>query len=349
MTNSSNLGALMKTKLISLHCFLLLTSVGCAAPAFQVTFRIVDEFDRPMDRVSVGVATFERAEMKFGEGTGEDIYKNMDGFTDTNGIVSFAATSPRSYVRYVVRPKDGYYSNGGGNAYSFKNAVGDRWQPWNPNIEVVLRPILNPVPMYAKRTGNLVIPEIGKSFGYDLAIGDWVVPFGKGVKSDLIFHLDREPDRIVKTADYYKRDVKLFDATLTVSFSDLNDGIQAIPVNPQWAGSEFNTPRSAPEDAYEPQFTKRLYRETAEMPIVETPKGGLGYFYRVRTQKQDGKIVNALYGKISDINLDVINSKTAIISFTYYLNPEANSRNMEFNPRQNVFKNLKESEKVSTP
>jgi hypothetical protein len=81
------------------------------------------------------------------------------------------------------------------------------------------------------------------------------------------------------------------------------------------------------------------------LPVEER----LGYFYRVRAVKQDGKIVSARYGKMGNINFDVINSPTAIINFTYYLNPEPNSRNMEFDPKRDLFKNLKDSEQVSAP
>ena len=83
---------------------------------------------------------------------------------------------------------------------------------------------------------------------------------------------------------------------------------------------------------------------------MKEPKAGQKYFFRVRTKKDDqGKIVSALYGKIyGDINFDFFSPKT-IVAFTYYLNPELNSRNMEFDPKQNLFKNLPSLEQVSAP
>jgi len=58
----------------------------------------------------------------------------------------------------------------------------------------------------------------------------------------------------------------------------------------------------------------------------------------------DGKVHKALYGKIhGEIRFDVINSKTAIIIFTYYLNPDG-TRNLEFDQKRNLFQNLKSRE-----
>ena len=55
-------------------------------------------------------------------------------------------------------------------------------------------------------------------------------------------------------------------------------------------------------------------------------------------------------GKIhGGIGYDIFHNSTALVSFTYYLNPEPNSRNMEFNTKSNLFKNLSSLEQVSAP
>jgi hypothetical protein len=336
----------MKTKKLFLVGYLsILTLIGYSQE-LQITFKVINEAGKPMPNVTLRAATFER--WKSGEGFGEDIYKQLTAVTDLKGMATIESSGHHPDVSWSVAPVSGYYRGGGGR-YWFKSIEAEKWQPWNPMVEVVLRPILNPIPMYAKRTGNLTLPQVGKSIGYDLMIGDWAMPYGKGLKSDLIFRLERKPDRTVKTADYYKRDVKLFDATLTVSFSNPDDGIQAISTNNEYIGCEFDIPRSAPEDGYATNLTERTYRESADQQIVLPVEERLGYFYRVRAVKQDGKIVSARYGKMGNINFDVINSPTAIINFTYYLNPEPNSRNMEFDPKRDLFKNLKDSEQVSAP
>jgi hypothetical protein len=73
----------------------------------------------------------------------------------------------------------------------------------------------------------------------------------------------------------------------------------------------------------------------------------MNYFFRVRTiLDKDGNIESALYGKIhGDFQLDHHGN----IGFTYYLNPTPNDRNVEFDPKQNLFKNLPSSEQVRQP
>jgi hypothetical protein len=150
--------------------------------------------------------------------------------------------------------------------------------------------------------------------------------------------LERKPDQTVKSGGPYNRDTKLFDATLTLSFSNEDDGIQSVLTDPN-NGSELRLPRYSPADGYQPQLVKRTYLESADKSIVSGTREDQNYFFRVRTVKQNGKIVSALYGKIlDDVSMDVINSPTAIVMFTYYLNPAPNSRNMEFDPAKNLFK-----------
>jgi hypothetical protein len=332
----------MKTTIIILAALLVgaFASHALEWPEAKITFHVTDESGKSLANVPVETIVFDQSKPPA-------TYKVVTSITDIQGLAVVNTPNISKEYSYAARNISGYYSSGG--LYKFDTSTNGQWLPWNPTVEIKLRPILHPVPMYAKKTGNLVIPETGKSAGYDLMVGDWIAPYGKGFKSDLIFTLDRKPDKIVKTADYYKRDVKLFDATLTVSFSNPDDGIQAIPVNNEYIGSEFSIPRYAPEVGYESELVEHTYRESADKPIVTPFKEKLGYFYRIRTVIQDGKIVSAHYGKMSGINFDVINSPTAIINFTYYLNPEPNSRNMEFDPKQNLFKNMPPLERVSAP
>ena len=63
-----------------------------------------------------------------------------------------------------------------------------------------------------------------------------------------------------------------------------------------------------------------------------------------------GKVVSALYGKIDrDFRFDIFNSKTAALLFTYYLNPNANDRNMEFDPKRNLLTGLPDTQRPTSP
>ena len=75
------------------------------------------------------------------------------------------------------------------------------------------------------------------------------------------------------------------------------------------------------------------------------------FFLRVRTELNEHKRVKrAFYGKlVGPIIVDVHDTKTAMLRFTYYLNPTSLDRNMEFDPKQNLFKNLSSMEQVNEP
>jgi hypothetical protein len=49
--------------------------------------------------------------------------------------------------------------------------------------------------------------------------------------------------------------------------------------------------------------------------------------------------LSANYGKIYG----------AFMNFTYYLNPTRNDRNVQFDPKRNLFTNLKDDERVTAP
>ena len=170
--------------------------------------------------------------------------------------------------------------------------------------------------MYAQHA-RISLPFSNEFIGFDLTAFDWVAPHGKGKHSDFVFKLDRP---FVSKTDY--------QANLVIIFSHDGDGIQSVYADPLH-GSALRLPYNAPQDGYEP----RWYRQS-----TATTRKDQNYFFRVRTVKVDGKIVGALYGKIhGDIQFDVINSNTAMVQFTYYLNPDG-TQNMEYDLKRNLFR-----------
>ena len=74
------------------------------------------------------------------------------------------------------------------------------------------------------------------------------------------------------------------------------------------------------------------------------------YFFRVRTVKQNDRIVSALYGKIKEgFQLAPSNSKTCKVKLAYYLNPTSLDRNMEWDPQRNLLKGLSYEETPRDP
>lgn len=289
----------------------------------KITIKVVSEDGTPVDGARVGIG-FDDVRSKSKE-------NSVIGFTDDEGLFSGSETTTSGYLAFNVT-KEGYYKTTGDYQFKGKNAFG--WEPWNPVLKVILRKIENPVPMYA-RQAKIELPVSGKDVGFDLVEYDWVVPFGKGKNSDFIFNLRRN-----FTAWNEQ------DCELKLKFDDLYNGIQ-LREEDRGIGSAFKLNRYAPDSNYKNEL--KLFINAHNGVWKSNVKNTDNYYFRVRSQKKDGKFYQAIYGKISGhLNFSPINSKTAIIVFNYYLNPDY-TRNLEFDPKRNLFGNLPDMERVTEP
>jgi len=170
----------------------------------------------------------------------------------------------------------GYYGNGG--EYQFTNVVGGKCQPWNPTVNVVIKPILDPIAMYACNVGllgaGIVIPAKNSPVGFDLEANDWVVPYGKGTISDLIFKVTEK----VPFVNYHQP----FDITWTLSFSNKGDGIKLIKPS-EATGGTFPLPRYAPESGYKTNLDCKIATYADGTGLDPQINAVTGYFFRVRT------------------------------------------------------------------
>ncbi len=301
----------------------LLSSTACGVnlPTAKVTLKVVDEDGLPIKGAK---ASFTIEGLK-------TVNKTIGSLTDKDGIFAVSEDST-GYVWYGV-DIDGWYKSHG--EYRFTKQESGKWQPWNPEIKVVMRKIKKPVPMYARNTGNvkpdIEIPIINKEVGFDLMECDWVVPYGKGRHADFIFRLEKT---------FKSRDD--FHSKLFVTFPNKFDGIQVVKENLK-GGSMFKLPRYAPEDGYLRIITHSKVGKGMGAP-TDDYGADTNYIFRVRSEEKDGKLMRAMYGKINgEIRFDPMNSKTAYIIFKYFLNPDY-TRNLEFG--DNLFKNLKSTEQV---
>lgn len=308
------------------------------AQELKITFRVVDDFGKLVAGASVKLFSYQATNLKLGDGFGEDVYKETTGITDTNGMVTLEVSSVHSDIKYGIAPYPGYYYNEPSD-YQFTQSQNGKWQPWNPVVRLVFRPIVTPVPMYAQKV-KTHIAKSAQKYGYDLVIGDWVSPTGKGQNADLFFELTG-----------YANNVKDYDSTLTVSFANLLDGIQ--PFDPI-TGSAFRSPREAPQGGYQNKLKLRRVRKPGQWSPdwIDDTSGETNYFFRVRTVLDEyGKINSALYGKIyGGFKFFGASTNGSFLSIpAYYLNPESNSRNMEFDSRRNLIKPQRSQNQVNAP
>lgn len=311
----------------------------------QITFRVITDEGKPVAGVDVTASTFLRWQP--GEGFGRDIYEDTKARTDKDGLAVVRFDSERGDCGYGIYNVSGYYSTRS-LQYQFSNVKNARWEPWSPVVDLVLKPILNPIPLYGRKVGELTapltLPSLGKPCGFDLIGGDWVKPYGKGLRSDLIFTLHEiKPVKDIMQA---------FEYRLEITFSNEGDGLQSVlvPLLPH-EGSDLRLPRYAPASGYEAKLVKQIGRPADGEPMYPSTREDQNYFVRVRTVLDEkGNIKSALYGKIlGDISCFVGSSSTGLLRFAYCLNPTSLDRNLEFDPKKNLFGDLNLSLRVSKP
>jgi hypothetical protein len=301
-------------------------AAGCAIaqtiapkePAWKATVTVLDEANHPVVNSEVEMSYYITPP------PGQTVAGgSVRGLTDTNGVCQLSHDNTGSIGLGFRATKTGYYPASASHEFAdFKQQDPTKW---NPSVTLLLKKIGKPIPMYAK-SPNLGMPVFDKPVGYDLMIGDWVAPFGKGISQDILFTAHRER-RAEDDADY----------RLVVSFPNLGDGIQEFSVSD--TTSALKSPSEAPEDGYKSEWIQTTTRRPHQ-PMDSNRDRNRNYFFRVRTvQDENKKIRSALYGKIYG----------DFLQFSYYLNPTPNSRNVEFDPTKNLMKNLGPAEGISQP
>lgn len=190
------------------------------------------------------------------------------------------------------------------------------------------------------------IPVLDRFVGFDLEANDWVVPHGLGLHRDFLFKV-----AIKRAVSYQDHDV-----TLTLKFSNPGDGL--IKYNPDISKGQsmLRFPHNAPVTGYESEYVKRYQHMPDEIkyPGAGNPEFETNYFFRVRTElDKEGNVIGGLYGKIhGQIKLSNFFDDTDVkanISFNYYLNPNNNDTNIEYDPEKNIFKGVPDRKKVGEP
>lgn len=289
-------------------------------PEAKLTIKVVDEDNQPLPEMPVHVWLSESA--------------IRDGQSDSNGVFVAEGTCTIKDIPISI-VKQGYYDSR--LTYSYPNYVSvkyHKWQPWNPVVTAMVRRVVNPIPMYAKKV-ETIIPLLDQFIGYDLMSGDWIAPYGAGKVADLNFRIRK---RVAAFLD--------FDGSLDLAVTNVVDGLQESSLS-LFMPSGFRLLRQAPSEDY--VVTKLQWFNSSTNFIKYN--ADQSYYVRIRSEtNESGQVISAMYGKIrSYIGFGVRGNNTGTIQFTYYLNPTPNDRNLEFDPKRNLFKDLKSTEQVREP
>jgi hypothetical protein len=254
------------------------------------------------------------------------------GKTDNKGCFTAEDRLTREII-YIVT-KEGYYRTRTifwlmqRDIRSFENG---RWIPWNPTLQVTLKEIRKPVSMFVKRV-ETKLPKDVHSMGFDFLVGDWVSPHGKGMTADMLYVYEED------LADKDNINLKL-----NLAFPGSGNGCYMKKKE------EFSTLMSDHEarlDNYSTNIISRVYKKNGsyvfEDQITETDY----LVYRVRSScDEKGNVVSAHYGKIYG-PLEAPRDLARRFKVMSYFNPTPNDRNLEFDGKNNLFKDPESLEEV---
>ena len=112
---------------------------------------------------------------------------SAEGVTGKDGI--YVANGESNLQYWVLVKKDGYYGSRLDQKEVKERVAPGEWKIVDQDVTLILREIKNPIPMYARRKASVNVPAYDTPIGYDMEMGDWVKPYGEGIRNDLIFLL----------------------------------------------------------------------------------------------------------------------------------------------------------------
>jgi len=295
----------------------LLQCVGCVpgGPQAQATIHVLDDTGNAVEGASVAVLGFTR---------------EHEGKTDKQGRFTATIRNGMSKIEVVVR-KDGYYSIGR-HIFEFTGGyVDDRWRPWNPTIELQLRKKGNPIAMFEKEIQGLQIPALDRPVGFDLELGDWVSPYGRGTTGDFVF-----------LAHSAMTNEQEYISSVFLTFSNQDDGLIIKRIH--WRNDYgLMLPAMAPEVGYSNQweFVLNVHYDALSRTrrALSNASEDDNFYLRVRTKTAtNGRIQSATYGKIHRgiLHRPEYPSGKASVSFHYYLNTNGTRNTESLSERRRV-------------
>jgi hypothetical protein len=339
----------MRYLLLLASCAAFLVGYGLVG-RHEVKVRVVDEAGAP-----VAGATTKTVFVSY------NAEKVHAGLSDSEGRYSAQGQGNHSVMLIVSKP--GYYPVN----------LRDLSKDADHEVEMVLPRILNPIPLFASYIDSfgripgeeMTFPVHNQWVGFDLEAADWVAPHGKGKTADFLLRfrnefkgwkdwlasdidsLMAETKELAKrrnedwTIEKFKMRSGKWDGLVEMSFPGEGEGI--LEAKRFISYSPMKLSHLAPEDGYLSAW-KRMVNNYDGIILPEDT----GFFLRTRVKKdQHGRIISANYAKfIGRMN---VMANTGRVEFFYYFNPTPNDRNLEFDPKKNLFPEDKPGARVYNP
>ena len=266
--------------------------------------------------------------------------------TDVNGFCTLKGKTNIGRAGCGVDKQGEKYYGAGGRGFHFtkKNLFGV-WQPDNLVATIRLQRVEHPIPLFVKN----VRPKVASGtfdgtnavLRYDLVLGDWLPPEGKGERADLEIRTRLTIDEVLQVGKYKDWKKTFFTFSNTVRFPGEGNGCRAEMTSPT-AGIKL---RNAPEAGYGKTIVNRfgVKRKIVGPNVNEAEYSDSNpnrcYYFRIRSRFDDkGNLVEAYYGKVyGDFNF---HGRWDLgfrgVDFLYYLNPKSLDRNLEWDIKTNL-------------
>ena len=315
LLKSSSFVFLIRCQLV----FAVLSNFCCSVlDAGRYEVFVNDQDGNPVENVDVTVG-FD--ELPFG------LYKNRKGTTGEDGQFQFSGWLYN--VGFLAASKAGYYDTGVRFEATYSDPKTGKTKTFRrKTIEVELKVIKDPVPMFYSVVVDKDIPVLGRFFGFDLQKGDWVKPHGKGVEANCYLKLEKKPTI-----------PEVFLGIMSIRFPNKGDGLipfEIIPFEGQFSGSEMKSDYFAPKSGYEQEWEWVWHwdetRESGNSVRFDYSRTRSYYFRTNTVLNEKDEVVSANYGKIfGDLKFRLREEGPS--RFTWggiYYNPVVNDRRVEF-------------------
>ena len=320
----------MKKELLLASVIAVSCLCNVAGAIFQrdstVRFKVIDFGGNPISNANVCVRTFKK--WVPGEGFGHDITMDIRGKTDTNGLCKVSFLCKSMEFEYGVGAV-GYYGAYSDKDVHFARAGSGftlRQTQFETNLVVRLKPIGKPIPMFVcyrpRGIGRqLKYPNDARRgiWGFDLKVGDWIKPNGKGEVADFFAEYSEE---------HLQQD-KAVDCALVFT-NAVDDGCYVAKCTETRFRSDYTANTNA-------VYMKRLDfdswgKKYKGRYATELLDGDEYLVIRTRTKRdEEGRIISANYAKIYGPI-----SFCFGMNFVSYFNPNENDPNLEADTKVNL-------------
>ena len=289
-------------------------------PLSKMAVRIVDETGSPVNNAYVDAWTYWKS-------------VTLRGFSDTNGIFRYEDRVYRE-IGYTVK-KEGHY-----------DSLGTAWWPKtlyevpSTNFTIVLKRIIEPQQLVYRQLW-MPLPRVDEAVPFDMEVGDWVFPDGKGKIADIWVS---GTNMWVSSSEFD------YHASLTVS--NKLDGFISLHVPKKSYNevlSKLRPPQRAPEDGYADRlnFHRGKHKEPTGTRWIGAYNNEWIYVFRTRSETNEvGEIISANVGWMESggTNVDCEKNGRLGIGIEYYYNPDPHSRSLE--PEDLAKQQAKDFEKI---